>query len=120
MYNEDSLAGKNQYEQVTQKTVDDGRLLQRVGKGDQVAFEQLYGRYSGQVYNYLWRLVHEQSVAEELLQESFLAIWKGAGRFRSQASVKTWIFRIAHNQAVSWLRKHAGDEFLDDSQIPAR
>ena len=58
------------------------------------------------VYNYLLRLVHQTTSAEDLLQEIFLAIWQGAKKFRGKSSVKTWIFRIAHYQAVSWLRKH--------------
>lgn len=51
-------------------------------------------------------LIHEVSIAEEILQEVFLAVWDGATKSRSKSSVKTWIFRIAHNKAVSWLRRH--------------
>lgn len=119
MINEGSSASVEHHDPAGKKTADDSRLLQRVGKGDQIAFEQLYAHYNAKVYNYILRLVHEQSAAEELHQESFVAVWRGAARFRSRASVKTWIFRIAHNLAVSWLRKHAGHELLDESRIPA-
>jgi RNA polymerase sigma-70 factor (ECF subfamily) len=51
-------------------------------------------------------MIFDQVVAEDLLQEIFFSIWKGAGRFRGQSSVKTWIYRIAHHQTVSWLRRH--------------
>ena len=58
---------------------------------------------------YLSRLVRDTAVAEELFQELFLTVWKDAGRFRGRASVRTWLYRIAHNQAVSWLRKKRPD-----------
>jgi len=119
MLNEGSSADDKHNEPARQRSADERRLLKRVGKGDQVAFEQLYATYNLVLYNYILRLVHERSAAEELLQESFVAIWRGAGRFRGRSSVKTWIYRIAHNQAVSWLRKNAGHESLDESQIPA-
>ena len=64
-----------------------------------------YDLYAPPVYNYLLRLVNESAVAEEILQEVFLAMWQGAHRFREEAKVKTWLLRIAHHQAVSWLRR---------------
>lgn len=70
----------------------------------------LYQRHSVPIYNYLLRLVHEQPAAEDLLQEVFVAVWKGSSAFRGRSKVKTWIFRIAHNKAVSWLRKYVRPE----------
>ena len=80
-------------------------------------FSLLYQRYSEQIFNYLLRLVLEQEVAEDLLQEVFVAIWRGASRFRKEAKVRTWIFRIAHNQAVSWLRRHNPTEELRPEKV---
>jgi RNA polymerase sigma-70 factor (ECF subfamily) len=54
-------------------------------------------------------MIFDQPAAEEILQEVFFSIWKGAGRYRGHASVKTWIYRIAHNQTVSWLRRNRRD-----------
>ena len=50
------------------------------------------------MYNYLLRLVNEPAVAEEILQEVFLALWRGAQDFRAEATVKTWLLRIAHHR----------------------
>src|SRR5512136_2636089 len=80
-------------------------LLHQVAAGDEAAFAELYDLYAPSVYNYLLRLVNESTVAEEILQEVFLAMWQGAHRFREEAKVKTWLLRIAHHQAVSWLRR---------------
>ena len=83
----------------------DHQLLQQVAGGDEQAFDELYQAYNAPIYNYILRLIHEPGVAEELLQEVFLAAWQGAARFRQEANVKTWLLHIAHNQTVSWLRR---------------
>lgn len=98
----------------------DRQLLRCVARGDESAFGELYQRYGASVYNYLLRLIRERSVAEEVLQETFVAVWEGAGRFRGRSRVSTWLFRIAHHKAVDWLRRlgpAALDE--DDESLPA-
>ena len=92
----------------------DQALISRISKNDEDAFNELYARYNLSVFNYLVRLVHQTTLAEDLLQESFLGIWQGAKKFRGKSSVKTWVFRIAHHKAISWLRKHGKAQ-----QIPA-
>ncbi|MGC9357366.1 MAG: RNA polymerase sigma factor [Anaerolineae bacterium] len=102
----------------------DADLLKLVECGDEAAFDELYRRYSVPIYNYLLRLIHEPTVAEDILQEVFVTLWQSADGFRGDAQVKTWLFRIAHNQAVSWLRKrrelltHDGE--LLDRPVPAK
>jgi RNA polymerase sigma-70 factor (ECF subfamily) len=87
----------------------DSELLRMASRGDADSFGIFYDRYSTSIFNYLLRLTHEQGAAEELLQDVFLAVWQGAKRFRGDSSVKTWMFRIAHHRAVSWLRKNRGN-----------
>ncbi len=85
--------------------VSDSDLLRSVAHGHESALAELFQRYNVDIYNYLLRLIHDRSVAEDLLQEVFVAVWRGAARFRGRSSVKNWVFRIAHNQAVTWLRR---------------
>lgn len=85
--------------------ISDENLVRQIAAGDGHALEALYARYSAPLYRYVLRLVHETTVAEDLLQEVFVAVWRGASRFKGRAQVRTWIFRIAHNQAVNWLRR---------------
>lgn len=84
---------------------DDHSLILLIARGDGEALEELYRRFSVILFNFLLRLVGDTAAAEDLLQDVFLSVWKGAGRFRSASSVKTWLFAITYNQAVSWLRK---------------
>ena len=85
--------------------VTDERLIRLVARGEASALETLYHRHSARLFNYLLRLIHEPTVAEDLLQEVFVAVWQGAGRFRGRSKVRTWLYRITHNKAVSWLRR---------------
>lgn len=97
----------------TTEVATDRQLLRRVAQGDEGALSVLYQRHSGPLYNYLLRLIHEPAFAEDLLQEVFVTVWQGAGRFRGRSKVTTWLFRIAHNRAVSWLRHRKRELTLD-------
>jgi RNA polymerase sigma-70 factor (ECF subfamily) len=96
----------------------DRELIKWMANGDQSAFNQLYDRYSKPIYNYILRLINESNFSEDILQETFIAVWQNAGRFRGEAKVKTWLFRIAHNKAVSWLRRYR-KQIRDHEQIKA-
>lgn len=85
--------------------VGEEHLMRLVAAGHAPAFEELYTLYGSAVYNYTLRLVNEPAVSEEILQEVFLVLWRNARSFRAEAKVKTWLLRIAHHQAVSWLRR---------------
>lgn len=98
--------------------VSDEALLRRVADGDEAALGALFQRYNARLFTYLARLVQEPASAEDLLQEVWIGAWQGARRFRGQASVATWLYRIAHHQAVSWLRRHRPAEALDH-RLPA-
>lgn len=95
----------------------DWRLLRQVSTGDENAFAELYSRYNVSIFNYLIRLVHDRAAAEELLQEVFLGLWNGAAGFKRRSSVKSWVFRIAHYQAVSWLRRQKKIVLYDEENL---
>jgi RNA polymerase sigma-70 factor (ECF subfamily) len=118
-----SILSRDYTNEVAEKsvaTLTDRQLLRLVADGDEQALDKLYQRHSTTLYNYLLRLIHEPPIAEELLQEVFLAVWQGAGRFRGQSKITTWLFRIAHNQAVSWLRRRREATTLDElTHLPA-
>ena len=72
-------------------------LMLRVKGGDRDAFAELYALYQKPLVNYLFRLCFNRALSEDLLQETFLRIWKAAATYEPAAKVSTWIFRIAHN-----------------------
>ncbi len=96
----------------------DEQLLVSIVEGDENAFAELYRRYSQGLYNYLLRLMYDSSGAEDVLQDVFLVVWQNAGSYRGGASVKTWVYRIGHHRAISWLRQHRRTIAFDDNNDP--
>jgi RNA polymerase sigma-70 factor (ECF subfamily) len=88
----------NEIINTTKGSVSDTDLLHLTASSDESAFCELYKRYSGPIFYYLLRLIHEKKDAEDLLQEVFLAVWKGARNFRGQ----------------SWLRRYKKVASFDD------
>ena len=88
----------------------DAELLHAVAAGNAGALEQLYARYSGALFGYLSRLVGDRMTAEEILQDTILAVWRSAGAFEGRAKVTTWLFGVARRQAHNRLRNRAAPE----------
>lgn len=80
-------------------------LLQKVGKKNEHAFEQLYDAYSKVLFNTILLVVHEQDEAEELLQDVFVQIWEKAQTYDKRLGPPVaWLIRIARNKAIDFLR----------------
>lgn len=88
---------------------EDEKILGLVGEGYEGAFAELYHRYSGDIYSYTLRLVSNPAIAEELIQEIFVAVWQSLDSFMGKSTTKTWLFRIAHNKIMSWMRGYYRD-----------
>jgi len=80
---------------------DDETLLTRIARSDLEAFRAVYDRYSGQVYSLAWSMLRDASVAQEITQDVFLAIWRGAGAFDlGRGTARSWILSLAHHKSV--------------------
>lgn len=82
-----------------------GDLLSGVANKDSNAFKQLYDLFADRVYRYAFTILHDKHLAEEIAQETMVAVWNGADRFAGRSKASTWIFGIARNQALTLLRK---------------
>ena len=81
--------------------LDDARLLERLLAGDEAAFIGLVERYGASMLRVATSLVRSRSVAEEVVQDTWLAVLRGIERFEGRSSLKTWLFRILVNRARS-------------------
>ena len=79
--------------------LEDVTLLQALRKGDETAFAQLIDHYHASLLRLAMTFVASPAVAEEVVQETWIGILEGIGRFEGRSSLKTWIFRILTNQA---------------------
>ncbi len=80
-------------------------LLRRIATGDQEAIEELYDRHSRVLLGQLQLMVGQPALAEEVLQDTMLAVWKGARTFRGGSRVRTWLLGIARRQARDRMRR---------------
>ena len=78
--------------------------IERFLSGDLASFARIMHHYEPYVLGLLWRITGDRSSAEDLCQETFLKVLKGLPSFRRDSSLKTWIFRVAHNTATDHLR----------------
>ncbi|BCJ55420.1 DNA-directed RNA polymerase sigma-70 factor [Actinoplanes sp. NBRC 14428] len=85
----------------------DAELLRLVAAGDAAALARLYERHAGALFGYLQRLAGDRMTAEEILQDTMLAVWRSAGAFEGRAKVTTWLFGVARRQAHNRLRGRA-------------
>jgi RNA polymerase sigma-70 factor (ECF subfamily) len=82
----------------------DAAIMLRVAAGDEAGFNYLVGKYHRAMINFLYRMVHNQAVAEELAQEVFLRVYRSRESYRAEAKFTTWLYRIATNLAVNHAR----------------
>src|SRR5712691_6341730 len=96
----------------------DEALMARIAAGDRDAMRALYVRHHMRVHRFVLRLVRNQTVAEDVISETFLDVWRQAGRFENRSAVSTWLLAIARFKALSALRRRP-DEELDDEAAAA-
>jgi len=87
-------------------TPDEGNLVLRAQKGDQLAFEVLYERYNDRICRYLSRMVGDDGIGCELTQEVFLKAWEALLVLRDPSRFASWLYRIATNQVYNY-QQHA-------------
>jgi len=80
----------------------------RVREGDPASFSLLLERHRGPVIHFLYRMVQNRAVAEELAQEVFLRVYKSRASYQPAAKFTTWLFRIATHLGLNWLRDRRG------------
>ena len=86
----------------------DEDLISLVAQSDAQAFAILYDRHSRAAYSLAFRMMGDKHAAEDLLQDAFLKLWRGATSYRSErGSLRTWILSIVHNRGIDQLRSSA-------------
>ncbi|WP_316859908.1 sigma-70 family RNA polymerase sigma factor [uncultured Cohaesibacter sp.] len=92
----------------------DLELLEQVARNDRKAIALLYQRHHLRLYRYLLRFTKNEAVAEELVNETFIDVWRSAGTFEGRSQVSSWILSIGRNKAISLLRKRSDAELDED------
>jgi len=90
-------------------------LIGRIASGDRLAMQVLFARHHLRVYRFVLRVVRDESVAEDLISEVFLDVWRQADRFEGRSAVSTWLLAIARFKALSALRRKPDEELDEDA-----
>jgi RNA polymerase sigma-70 factor, ECF subfamily len=95
------------------QSASDEALIARIAGGDRLAMQVLFVRHHVRIYRFALRLVRDQHLAEDLVSEVFLDIWRQAAKFQARSAVSTWMLAIARFKALSSLRRRDAEE-LDE------
>ena len=104
--------GASPAQAVARETSSDETLIGRIAGGDQLAMRTLFARHRVSIYRWLLRIVHDETLAEDLLSDVFLDVWRKAAAFEGRSSVSTWLLAIARHKALS-ARRCRSDAELD-------
>ena len=107
----------------------DRALLRAMQDGDQQAVAELYDRYGGAAYGLAYRIANDPGLAEDIVQEAFVSLWRQCGRFDpDRGQVRSWLLTIVHHKAVDAVRRRANrperglpegaEQFLESSGRP--
>ena len=97
-------AGRDLWPVASLDPASDAAVMLRVAAGDESAFNFLAGKYHRPIIHFLFRMVRNQAIAEELAQEVFLRVYRSRESYRAEAKFTTWLYRIATNLAVNYAR----------------
>ncbi|WP_337660053.1 sigma-70 family RNA polymerase sigma factor [Anderseniella sp. Alg231-50] len=99
---------------------DDRDLMARISNADAAAMKTLFARHQLRVFRFIERILRNPAIAEEVTNEVFLEVWRGARNFQGRSSASTWILAIAHNRSLNVLRKRRELCWNEDhaAQIP--
>jgi RNA polymerase sigma factor (sigma-70 family) len=98
----------------------DRDLVLRIGTGDQEAFRGLFGRYAPSAKALALRVVRQSNLAEEIVQEAFMALWTNPNGYDQQrGSVKSWLMGTVHHRAVDLVRREEAHRRRAERAIPA-
>ena len=100
--------------------MDDAAVMLELRAGNMAAFDLLLGKYRKPIIHFMFRMVHNQAVAEELAQEVFLRVYRSRETYRAEAKFSTWLYRIATNLGVNHARdtrheRSAATVYLDQA-----
>lgn len=84
---------------------EDTALIRAYRAGDEASFGILLNKHLGSIYSFVFQLVQDGAVAEDVAQETFIKVWRSLDRFDIEKPFRTWLFAIAKNTAYDWLKK---------------
>jgi RNA polymerase sigma-70 factor (ECF subfamily) len=99
---------------ITAQATTDDMLLRSIADGDRTAMHILYSRHNVRVYRFILRIVRDTTIAEDLVSQVFLDVWRTARQFEGRSQVSTWLLSIARFKALTALRQRRFEDIDQD------
>ena len=114
MQNVIAISAAGQQGIITAQATSDEMLLQAIAGGDRTAMHTLYARHHVRVYRFILRMLRDTTIAEDLVSQVFLDVWRTAGQFEGRSQVSTWLLSIARFKALTALRQRKHEDIDQD------
>ena len=95
----------------------DRKLMARIARGDETALNSLITSHQRRIFSFVYRMLRNEGVADEVTNEVFLEAWRGARNFEGRSSLVTWLLAIAHHRSVNVLRKRHEENWNEDDAL---
>jgi RNA polymerase sigma-70 factor, ECF subfamily len=102
---------------IAAQATSDEMLLESIAAGEKAAMHVLYARHNVRVYRFILRIIGDTSVAEDLVSQVFLDVWRTAGQFEGRSQVSTWMLAIARFKALTALRNRRHEDIDQDEVL---
>jgi RNA polymerase sigma-70 factor (ECF subfamily) len=99
---------------------EDSKLIKAALKGNQTSYRAIMKKYHDQVYNLLYRMVHDKKEVEDLTQEAFIKAFQSLQNFNEEFAFSTWLYKIATNNCIDYIRKKKLATFSIDKPIESK
>lgn len=100
--------------------IDDSILISQALKGEQTAYGQLLKKYQGAIFSFIYKIIQEKNDAEDLAQETFIKAFSSLPLFNNEFAFSTWLFKIASNNCIDYLRKKRLKTYSIDKPIESK
>ncbi len=107
-------------QQKAESRAEDSRLIHAALNGNPSAYKRLMKKYHDAIYNFIYRMVHDKQQVEDLTQEAFIKAFSSLASFNEEYAFSTWLYKIATNNSIDYIRKRKLQTYSIDKPIEAR
>lgn len=105
--------------EITEESLTDNELVELVRRDDPDRYGEIIRRYQGKLFAYLYRLIGDREETEDLLQDVFIKVFRNLHSFDTSRKFSSWIYRIAHNEAVNFIKRRYLKRFISWEDVSA-
>ena len=99
---------------------EDSNIIRQALKGDETAYKKLLKKYHDAIFNFIFRMVHDRQQVEDLTQEAFIKAFSSLDKFNDEYAFSTWLYKIATNNSIDYIRKKKLQAYSIDKPIDAK